>query len=161
MSVINRMIKKKNKILQQLSKRLEEMSEANETHSVLGFQGPRRPFNSDLFPGCTNSYKAFKFDTFTLKSNLADSCCMLNSLDPIQIVRFCRDETGSEVVIAKQFQNARDVFAEPVPSSTLGIYMVDCVSDEEHVFPISDIAFKFVKLPYHEFFILIPILHNL
>lgn len=155
------MIKKKNKILQQLSKRLEEMSVANEKITVLGFQGAPRPFNSDHFPGCTNSYKSFQFDSFILKSNLADSCCMLNSGEPIQIERFCTDENGNKVVIAKKFQNVRDVFAEPVPSSELGIFLVDGVSDEEHLFQTSDIVFKFVRCPYQEFYILSSILHHL
>lgn len=155
------MIKKKNKILQQLSKRLEEMSVANQTQPVLGFQGDPRPFNSDHFPGCTNSYKSFKFDAFTLKSNLADSCCALNSGEPIQVVRFCRDDTGAEVVICKKFVNPRDFFVEPCPSSALGIFLVDGVSEDEHLFQTSDILFKFVRLPYLEFSILIPMLHHL
>lgn len=161
MSVINRMIKKKNKILQQVSKRLEEMSVANEKQTVLGVQGAPRPFNSDHFPGCTNSFKAFQFDKFMLKSNLADSCCMMSSGEAIQIERFFRDANGENLVFAKKFLNARDVFDEPVPSSSLGIFLVDGVSDDEHAFKTSDIVYKFVRLPYNEFFILSAMLHNL
>lgn len=156
------MIKKKNKILQQLSKRLEEMSVANEKKTILGHQGTPRPFNTDLFPGCTNSFKSFQFDAFILKSNLQDSCCMLNSGEAIQIERFCTNGNGDEFVVAKMFLNPRDFFTDPVPSSTvLGILLVDAVSNDEHVFQTSDILYKFVRLPYREFFVLTPMLHHL
>lgn len=161
MSVIKRMIKKKNKILQQLSKRLEEMSGANERQTVMGVQGAPRPFNSDLFPGCTNSFKAFQFNGFILKSNLADSCCMLDSGEAIQITRFCRNDNGDNIVIAKLFINARNFFTDPVPSSALGILLVDGVEEDEHVFLTSNIIYKFVRLPYNDFYILSPMLHNL
>lgn len=138
------------------------MSGANERNPVLGVQGAGRPFDSDLFPGCTNSFKAFQFNGFILKSNLADSCCMLSSGVPIQIERFCRAENGDNIVFAKTFLNARDFFTDPVPSTTsLGIYLVDGVSVDEHVFLTSDIVYKLVRLPYKDLWILSPMLHTL
>lgn len=164
MREINKHINKTNLILQQLSKRLEEINISNEKKQENleenGFVGAPRPYDSDLFPGCTTSYKAFKYDAFVLKNNLSDSCCLLNSGQAVEIQHFLKIE-DREVIVCKVFRNARDFFTEPIASCAgLGIMLVDGTGDEEIAFDLTEVKYKLVRLPYQQFFVLIPMIHQ-
>lgn len=162
MREIRKHVKKPNKVLQQIYNRLEEIEKINDEERNTGFLGNRRPYDSDAFPGCNSSYKAFQFDSFILKDNLQDSCCMLVSGIPIQIVRFAL-YNGENVIFAKHFLNIRNFFDNPVQSSVhLGILLVDgIVSEEVVMYNISEVDYKLVRLPYKEHFVLQPMLHHL
>lgn len=161
MREIKKYIRKPNQILQQISKRLEEINVINDIKNPIGFVGRPRAFDSDTFPGCTLSYKGFKFDTFVLKNNLSDSCCMLNNGDAIEVQMFGKIN-NEQVVFAKKFANLRNFFTYPMESAGgLGILLVDPPTPEQFVFKTEDVKYKFVRLPYDMHFVLIPILHNL
>lgn len=163
MREIRKLVKKPNKILQQIHNRLEEIEFINDTSRTVGFVGNPQPYDNDFFPGCNSSYRAFQFDSFILKNNLQDSCCMLRSGIPIFIQRFAlyNDE---RVVFARHFSNIRDFFEAPVESGRyLGVLLVDNIISNEELFMyhINEIAYKLVRLPYGQNFVLQPMLHHL
>lgn len=161
MREVRKLVKKPNRVLQQIHNRLEEIEFINDTNRNVGFVGNPQPYDNDIFPGCNSSYRAFQFDSFILKSNLRDSCCMLHSGIPIIVERFAlyNDE---RVVFARHFFNIRDFFEAPVQSGRyLGIILVDNITSEQlFMHNINEVAYKLVRLPYHEHFVLQPMLHH-
>lgn len=160
MNEIKKLIRKPNKILPQIHNRLEELNNINEKKH-LGFFGPARPFNSDTFPGCTCSYKSFKYDAFILQNNLRDSAARLKNGTPIEVQAFAK-YNGEDVIFAKKFQNLRNFFINPVESiAVLGIILCDKPADEMFMYNVNEIDYKYVRLPYKTCFVLIPMLHHL
>lgn len=169
MREINKNIKKSTQILQQLSKRLEEINFANENdwngaNEANGFIGAPRPYDSDLFPGCTTSYKAFKYNAFILKTKINDNCCLLNSGIAVEIKQFLKID-DREVIVCYRFLNPRNLFTEPIESyEGLNIMLVNGINyeqAEEEVFDLTDVKYKLVRLPYNQYFILQPMLHQM
>lgn len=169
MREINKNIKKSNLILQQLSKRLEEINFANENdwngaNEANGFIGAPRPYDSDLFPGGTTSYKAFKYNAFILKTSINDNCCLLNSGIAVEIKKFLKID-DREVIVCYRFLNPRNFFTEPIESyEGLGIMLVNGINyqeAEEEVFELTDVKYKLVRLPYNQYFILQPMIHHM
>lgn len=138
MREINKNIKKSNLILQQLSKRLEEINFANENdwngaNEANGFIGAPRIYDSDLFPGGTTSYKAFKYNAFILKTSINDNCCLLNSGIAVEIKQFLKID-DREVIVCYRFLNPRIFFTEPIKSyEGLGIMLVNGINYQEAV----------------------------
>lgn len=161
MREIKKLIKKSNLVLQQVFKRLEEINQVNEYQRNIGFVGDQRPFQNDVFPGLNSSFRAFQFDSFILKSNMRDNCCYLRQGISIEIQEFAA-WNEENVVLAKTFTNIRRFFDEPDDSlEELGILLVDGVSEETDMFLVADIKYKYVRLPYQNHFVLLPILHHL
>lgn len=162
MREIRKLVKKPNLILQQIHNRLEEIELVNDTNRKLGFIGNPQRYDNDIFPGCNSSFRAFQFDSFILKNNLQDSCCMLVSGTPIKIERFALYD-DERVVFARHFLNVRNFFEAPVQSGMhLGVLLVDGIPSEElFMHNINEIAYKLVRLPYHDNFVLQPMLHHI
>lgn len=148
-------------ILQQVYKRLEETENLNQCNAeMLGFVGETRPIDNDLFPGCNTSYKGFKYNSFLLKTKESDSYCMLHSGDSVQVCGFIEND-GENLMLGKVFSNTRSFFEAPVDSaSNLGILLVSQPIDEVFVFKTEDVLYKYMRLPYKEEFVLIPLLHK-
>lgn len=156
-------IKSPTKILQQMHNRIEEINIVNEINVEIGYVGRQRPrlIDQDIFPGCNSSYRGFKYGSFTIETNIRDSCCLLNSNVPIEVKEFF-NYNGEDFIVAKKFVNARDFFTEPLQSSTyLGILLVDPPNAELFYFKREEVKYKFMRLPYKQYFVLIPILHHL
>lgn len=163
MRELKKHVKKPSKILQQIYNRLEETNVLNQRSVNIGFEG--RNFDSDTFPGCSTSYKSFQFDSFILKANLKDSCCMISGGIPVVIQGFgiINEE---KVLFAKKFTKLENFFTEPVHSMiNLAVILCDAPSDspEEEIFTykITDVQYKMIRLPYKTRFVIMPILHYL
>lgn len=169
MREIKKLLKKPQQILQQLSKRLEEINTINENEIHIGFVGNPQMLRDDVFPGLNSSYKSFQFESFVLKSNLRDSCCYLRSAlgeEASVEIQYFSVHNGEDVVLAKPFLNEQPFFNEPVDSLfELGIKLVDGVMNNIIMYRVADIKFKYVRLPYttrdRTQFVLLPMLHHL
>lgn len=146
MREIKKYIKKPSKPLQQMFNRLAETDIINKNTVYTGFIG--RPWDHDIFPGCNTSYRAFKFNSFILKNNLKDSCCMIAGI-PIEVQGFGRIDNNN-VLFAKKFLNQESFFTHPVDSMDFGIMLVDSPGpeDETFIYNVEDVDFKLVRLPY-------------
>lgn len=158
---VKKYTRKPTHILQQVYKRLEETEGLNQRNAeMLGFVGETRPIDNDLFPGCNTSYNSFKYNSFLLKNNVSDSCCMLHSGYAIKVCEFIENNNES-LMVGKKFLNQRSFFEAPVDSaSTLGVLLVSEPIDELFVFKTEDVLYKYMRLPYKEEFVLIPLLHK-
>lgn len=160
MREIRKYVKKPNKILQQIHNRLFETNILNVQSVNVGFG--ERILDNDVFPGCNTSYKSFQFNSFIIKNNLRDSCCMISGV-PVEVQGF-GIVNNVNVLFAKPFLNLENFFVEPVESmNTLGIILVDAPAPDDEIFTykVEDVDYKFVRLPYKDRFVIIPMLHHL
>lgn len=159
MREIKKHIKSPSKILQQMFNRLAETNIINQKREHIGFVG--RDFDSDIFPGCNTSYKSFQFDSFILKKNLKDSCCMTIDGTPIEVQGF-GIQNGEKVLFAKHFLNMENFFTQPVESmSNLGVMLVDPPGEEIFTHKVTDVDYKLIRLPYQTRFVIMPMIHHL
>lgn len=162
MRVIRKMIRKPNQIIQQMYKRVSEIEDINRIPVRVGLVGSPRPFNDDRFPNCNTSYKAFQFEAFVLNNKINDNACMLLDGTSVEVWGFgvYNDEN---VIFARPYVNIRNFFTYPVDSSEgLGILQVDRpTANENSVHSATSVHYKYVKLPYKNSLILIPMLHHI
>jgi len=59
-------------------------------------------------------------------------------------------------VIGKKYNNTTDFYTSPSQSSFIGILLVTYPTENYSFWPISDILYKWVSLPYN----IIPLLHT-
>jgi len=105
--------------------------------------------NGPLLQGCTNpQYEKLKFYdmTFIVKNQKNDCCCVKGNRI-IKIFNIAlKDNDGVFVIIGKEYLKKSDLYKLPCPSSTLGIYEVDDLS-EFMTWPVKDIEFKYFSFP--------------
>jgi len=105
--------------------------------------------NGPLLQGCTNSqYKKLILNdkTFIVNDNKNDCCCVKGN-KIIKIFNIAlKDIDGLFVIIGKEYLKRSDLYKLPCPSSILGIYEVDDLS-EFMTWPVKDIEFKYFSFP--------------
>lgn len=112
-----------------------------------------------LYPGCP-SYHGYKFDSFVLRNNLADAYCQISPDIKFRVERFVTLVNGENVVVGKRFLNCEPFFEMPMDSREVGIFMCCELSQRLEVFPINQIQYKFVNLPYKNANVLVAMLHH-
>lgn len=98
------------------------------------------------------------FKKFSLKINKKDNYCYLSDGVLFTIYHFC-EYNNVNSILGRRFLNYEDFFEHPLKSSALNIFLVREEAVNYELFPINEIKFKFVHLPYNESFVLIPLLH--
>jgi hypothetical protein len=135
------------------------MDSINNLMENLGETGPIKPF-----PGHTRSYHGYKFNEFTLKSNIADSTCKIDSESEeiVFSIKEFQEIDGNMHVVGYRYTNLQPFRETPFNSATmLGIFKAKTLGSKEEIFPITKISAKFVKLPLDNGFIFLPMLHHL
>lgn len=144
LQALKKMVKKPNKILEQINRNLEE-----QTYSIPRTQnGPKLTKNNKcLFRGCT------------LYTNSPDNYCYIKGYVPFKIKSFSRENGGA--IIGHRFLNLRNFYTDPCKSVTLGIYLTDPTdyTVEERV-DLKDLECKAVAIQYNNELLLIPMLHS-
>lgn len=158
MQEMKKLVRKDNKILQQLFKRLSEMNSLNAETRNSGFIF--RNHSNEPFPGCTSSYRGYQFDSFILQSNEKDCYCSVYPNEIIKISQFAEFH-GRDVLIGRRFTISDLFFVYPMNSSDLGIIKVRGLSDQDEIFNIDQVMFKYFILHDVNDIVLVPILHNL
>lgn len=150
MQEIKRKVKKPSKVLQQLDRKFTGPTISIDSRK-LGFKRNKA--------GLVVAYQA---ELYTLTLKAPDNVCCIVPCVPLKITKFMEDSSHQQFVIGKRFLNPTDFFATPLQSMTgLGIIMTDQDTEEqEETFPINQINYKYVCLPYESKFVLIPLLHN-
>ncbi|KAI8123574.1 hypothetical protein CVS40_5886 [Lucilia cuprina] len=134
MQYIKGIVKKPNKILQQIFLRLEE----------------RQGLNSNLVS---------KLGSFSINHKKEkDSFCFSKELGPMKVVSV----VNLDEFVCKIFQKTENYFEEPFQSfSDLGIVVGSSLSTETFVVKREDIDLKYFCIPFDNKFLLIPLLHHL
>ncbi len=147
------LLRKCHKPLQQIVKRLRELSRAllilkrRKTNQVCfsaeHFAGPLLPNISG------KQYKTLKMSSWHLSiNNRCDSCVYLNDGSIVIIENFVVDQMNGNSIIGRRYAHLRDLYEYPKPSSSINIYEVECLSLLQK-WPVCEIKCKALRLPLY------------
>lgn len=168
LQILKKLLKKHDQPLQQVVRRYIEgknIEKPRELHiTILSDFVIDRKFihvKVPLIEGCCNpQYYIIKCSNAIIRTDtLADNCCGLSDGSIVQIknVTYYK-ELNTDVIIGNEFLHRQDLYDKPCPSSLLGIFVVDNLSDFK-IWPIKDIKIKYVQLPLNNKFAVFPLLH--
>jgi hypothetical protein len=172
MQTLKRLLKKHDKHLEQIIRRHMEYQQNSikraekckfiSSHFMVNRQSIHG--TGPLIEGCSirnPQYKILKSSNATIRiDTLADNCCGLTDGSIIEIKNITySDELGTDVIIGNEFRDTEDLYNVPCPSSVIGIFIVDNLS-ELKMWPIENIKTKYVKLPLGNKFAVFPLLHD-
>lgn len=168
LQILKKLLKKHDQPLQQIVRRyiegknIEILRELNIT-TLSDFVIDRKSIHvkGPLIKGCCNpQYYIIKCSNAIICTDtLADNCCGLSngSIAKIKTVTHHR-KLNTDVIIGNEFLHREDLYDKPCPSSLLGIFVVDNLSDFK-IWPLKDIKMKYVQLPLNNKFAVFPLLH--
>lgn len=143
---LKRLVRKPDRPLQQVVKRLSEML-PKESHQS----------NGDL----SSSSKAIKkvhFSDFVLSPKQGDNCIKIDT--DIAIIKDIIKQNESVHIVCQRFQKTESFYTYPCDSSALGCYRVSVLQEKTEIVPLSSVKHKYVLLPENDNgFFAIPLLH--
>ena len=89
----------------------------------------------------------------------ADNCIRVGN-DKGLIRNILQKHNSDVYVLYEPFKRASDFFKYPLPSSHLGIFKVSELSGSLRCAALTEVSCKYIRLPYKESHILIPLLHQ-
>lgn len=167
---LKKLVRKNEKPLQQISKRLMEQIESN-IHLLKfpffnkdeHFRFTREHLKGPLFFNCTSpQYEAVIFQSFELRISKPNSCCSLKdgSIVLLENIAFSPNFKCT-VILCRPFLSLKPFYGKPLcESSSLGIYEVSNLGEVREELP-SNVSHKMVLLPYRNNFVALPLLHSL
>jgi hypothetical protein len=92
------------------------------------------------------------------------SCCKGDNCfevdDEIVLVRNILCSADETYIVYEPFEKKEPFFQYPLPSVSLGIYLVSQLSGQVQVTPVCRISKKMILLPFQQFFVVFPQLHS-
>lgn len=164
LQILKQLIRKPEKVLQQLHKRIFELTEVEQLIKA-HLNGENGPFGAITNSDSQITHRGYKFDSFILNNNIADSCCCvaLENGDVAVIIDGFGTIDSERVVFASRFDNLVPFYKDEYFDSQeyLGIVIAGSLSTAKEIFPVSKIKYKFFRIPYQNGFLLYPLLHHL
>jgi len=157
-----RLIRKPNKPLQQVVRRLwEERQYGNVGGSKSVRNGPAKEHHSTVdlpsgFGHC-HHYKQLYVDGVLLSVQTGDNCITLGTR--IMLLKNIVVKNSQTMLICQKFQVVGDFFEYPMKSSDIGIHYVSDLSSELFIENLSDFQCKNVALPHENGYVVVPLLH--
>lgn len=100
-------------------------------------------------------YKSYSWNQFYLEQNIKDNCILDNNNSPFLI-----EAIKENVCVARKYEKIEPFFDSPISSLSLNIMKVSILATETTEISFEKIKCKMVRLPFEEYFILIPLLHT-
>jgi len=107
--------------------------------------------------GICRQYKRLAIDGVRISVQAGDNCVTIGH--DIAIVRNIVIQNGEKLLIYQKFQEKRDFYHYPCPSSRFRIYQVCDMRNELLVGNLNDFVTKNAMLPYNDTYVIIPLLH--
>lgn len=167
MQQLKKRLRKSDKPLQQIVKRLSETSlllKKLPTIGELKYQGEHE--NGPLMANCGNPQfsKLITGHWHFSIVNGKDACCELRDGSIMEMVNICHrkmDEEQTEpCIVGHLFEDLRNFYEKPCPSSNLGIFEAKKKSPLLHCRPVTEIKCKMMCLPLEKGYLLLPLLHS-
>ncbi len=121
----------------------------------------RKQHTAGPLPEClhgASQYKEIKTCSYTLKLDQANSFVYIDGkVAKLQNIISARDDI---YVAYTTFNNHELFFDYPLPSSALGIHLVDDISGPTHFCKFENIEAKAFLVPYDRYFVSVPLLHT-
>lgn len=164
---LKKMVRGKNKPLEQIGNRLAQLLSENHFFSFQSFSSNNFPTllnihcNGPLPLNCCGpQYDTLAFSDFVIKTKSPNNCCSTVGGDILLIENICfSKELQCSVIVGRQFFIKNNFYTLPCQSSIIGIYKVEKLS-HLRTWSISDICMKRVCLQYKQAFITFPLLHS-
>lgn len=158
---LKRLLRKPTCPLSQIIKRFSEMQRCcKKTHKTRPHL-LKKPHATGPLPASfheATQYKELRTSPHTLKLDQANSqVCIGGKVAKLQNIISFRDEI---YVAYSTFKHQESFFDYPLPSSTLGIHLVDDLSTTVDFCKFEEIESKMFLVPYHNQFVSIPLLHT-
>ncbi len=137
--------------LQQVVRRLSELSNQNVDKNVFQTDCPRKQHRDGPVPGHfigSSQYKELVTKNMFLSVEPGDNC--INIDGHVGCIRNILLKDTKLLVVYVKFRSVHSLFDHPCPSSQLGIRIVVNLSENIDVSPLSDVQGKYVQLPYKE-----------
>ena len=167
MQQFKKCIRKGDKPLQQLVKRLGEMSNSDSWSSDYRINSPTFSsphFCGPLLTGCDASkqYRTLQLQSFKITNAHPNSTCCLKDGEIVIVSNIVfSSKLQTMVILCREFKEKENFYNNPfIHSSNLGIYVVSNLSSDLQEKPISDISQKVVLLPFQTKHVAFPMLHS-
>lgn len=170
MQKLKSLLKKYDKPLQQIGRRLQEI-ETNCGTDLHNNLNEKQSYmlnvhtNGPLLEGCVDpQYSIFKLNGMKLViQNKANNCCGLNSGEIILMENICYNTKYKDyVVIGKKFLEKRALYTLPCSSIHIGIYEVSKLSHRTNMWLLKYVNLKYFCIPMlsnYNSFAVFPLLH--
>lgn len=166
---ILKMIRKSDKILQQIVCRINEQNACvsnnqhinivNSRFHNLHSNGPLvNNINLHLNDHICDQYNKITFATYTLTTKEPDNCCSLID-GTIVVIRNYVVSNRKAFIIGHKYKSLIDFYSEPCKSSKFGIYLVNDLGNLQ-IWNLEQIAYKCLKLKYKDQYVVFPLLHT-
>lgn len=102
------------------------------------------------------------FDTVQLGSDESNSFFAVShnkKIFPVKLLSILK-ENDEEYIKVVRCLNLESLFTYPLDSAQLGEISYDNLSETEETFPLSDLCWKYCRIPYEDKYALMPILHS-
>lgn len=174
LSTIKKLIRKGDKPLQQIARRLTEIDTNSnngnkmvENTNIMQLNKPHR--NGPLLNGMNRKicrqFSILKTKHYMLDiNNIKNDCVLLENGIGVQIYNFIQYDSENYLIGKEITRNSSNLYREPCYSRNLNIYVVNNYEHEEmsnlKMWSCRHIKAKLCKLPYMHGFVLIPIIHT-
>ena len=106
-------------------------------------------------------FKELQFEKFEIKcSDNKNSCILISNKIVAKAVNFIQCGNGKLYVLAKRMEIEGNFYEQPLPSSTLGIYVVRQIDTDIEVWNVNSITAKLCIFPYKKHYVVLPLLHT-
>lgn len=149
--------------LTQVIRRLSEIDEASSNCNLNAqtskdyksehTEGPVPQF----FTGEVKQFKVLSMDGAVIKTTNRDSCIKIKNR--FVLVENIIVDRGAEYIVGREYRCQESFFEYPFDSTELDIFMVSSLSMTVKHFQIVESVRKYVRLPFHDKFVVIPLLH--
>lgn len=162
MQLIKKLLRKTDKPLQQLYKRISENSN-KAFQDCNKYSTPTLKKKCSKVPpmNCTNAYRTIQFNNFMLTNKKPNNCCYLKDKTIVVIEHICYNEEKTAVIIGRKLLTKNSLPFYPCKSQDMDIYVVKHFSDLM-MWPITEIINKAVQLPFKDetSWCCMPLLHS-
>lgn len=160
MKTLKKMVRKTQSPCSQVVKRiLERGSWPNPVPKVvdLGLKGEH--LNGPLPPMCSDAiqYSVYKSKDFSLKLDKAN--CYTSIDGKVAKIRNVITTQEDIYVVYSTFKKQESFFSYPVPSKSLGIFLLDRLSENTRLCSVAQIQHKLFMLPQGHQFVAMPLVH--
>lgn len=161
------MIRKNNKILEQIVCRISERNSCVSSNKILNVANSElhglhfNPLVNDVnvrlnFHTCKQFSKII-FKNYILKREEPDNCCSL--IGTIVVIRNLVSDTKGTFIIGHKYKSLADFYSEPCKSSKLGIYLVNDLGNLE-IWNLKQVAYKCLQLKFKNHYVIFSLLYS-
>ncbi|XP_032687401.1 uncharacterized protein LOC116851759 isoform X1 [Odontomachus brunneus] len=168
MATVKKLLRKGDKPLQQLSRRLGEIESVNTKCGKIKVSGivlEKQHFDGPLHrkDNIIGQYKTLCNSLYMIHcGDERNNCCILQNGEYVEMENIIQCEDETIIVIGKQLLNVQDLYDVPMKSSFLHINIVNKNNEMQtlNAWTLNYVAGKAWKIPYGEQFVVCSLIHT-